>query len=63
MRVNVDFDLCQSNGICTSLCPEVFEIRPDGFLYVVDTHPGDALRGRLDEAVQHCPTGAIAIEG
>ena len=42
--------------------PDVFEVRDDGFLYVLDDHPAEALRERLIEAVNSCPTGAISIE-
>lgn len=62
MRVVVDFDRCQSNAICMSLCPEVFEVRDDGFLYIINEHPDDSLRLRVDEAVRQCPTQAISIE-
>jgi len=45
-RVVVDFDLCQSNAVCMGIAPEVFEVRDDGFLYVLDEHPADELLGR-----------------
>lgn len=63
MRVVVDFDRCQSNGVCMSVCPEVFEVRDDGFLYLLDDQPDDSLRVRVEEAVRLCPTQAISIEG
>ena len=33
MKIVVDFDLCQSHGLCTEAAPELFEIRDDGFLW------------------------------
>ena len=63
MKVVVDFDLCQSNGICQGLAPEVFEVRDDGFLYVLQENPDESLRGKVEEAVRVCPTQAISIEG
>ena len=36
-------------------------MRDDGYLYVLDEHPPEALRERLREAVNGCPTGAISI--
>lgn len=62
MRVVVDFDRCQSNAICMSVCPEVFEVRDDGFLYVLSEHPDESLRIRVDEAARQCPTQAIEVE-
>ena len=44
MRVIVDFDVCQSTGTCQQLCPEVFEVRDDGYLYVLQEEPPDPLR-------------------
>lgn len=62
MRVVVDFDRCQSNAVCMSVCPEVFEVRDDGFLYVLDEHPDESLRIRVDDAARQCPTQAISVE-
>ena len=62
MRVNVNFDLCQSNALCMSAAPEVFEVRDDGFLYVLDENPPEELRAKVEEAARVCPTQAITIE-
>lgn len=62
MKIVVDFDLCQSHGLCTQAAPELFEIRDDGFLYILDENPPEALRGKLEKAVRECPTAAISIE-
>lgn len=61
MKVVVDFDACASNAVCMGILPEVFEVRDDGYLYVLDEHPPRSLRSRLQEAVNSCPTGAISI--
>jgi ferredoxin len=61
-KVVVDFDLCESNAICMGVAPEVFEVRDDDFLYVLQEHPGDELRPKVEEAVRRCPKQAIAIE-
>jgi ferredoxin len=62
MRVVVDFDLCESNALCMGIAPEVFEVRDDDFLYVLDEHPPEEMRERLMEAVRACPKNAISIE-
>jgi ferredoxin len=62
MRIVVDFDLCQSHGLCTEAAPELFQIRDDGFLYVLNETPGPELAGKLEKAVLECPTGAITIK-
>lgn len=63
MKVVVDFDLCQSHALCTQAAPEVFEVRDDGFLYVLQESPPDGLRAKVQKAVSECPTGAIKLEG
>lgn len=62
MKVVVDFELCQSHGLCTQAAPEVFEIRDDGFLYILNENPPESMRKKLDIAVRECPTGAIKIQ-
>jgi len=61
MRVVVDFDLCESNAVCMGILPEVFEVRDDDFLYVLDETPSEDLRPKLEEAVRRCPKQAISI--
>ena len=61
-KVVVDFDLCESNAICMGVAPEVFEVRDDDFLYIIQDHPCDYLLPKVEEAVQRCPKQAIAIE-
>lgn len=61
MKVQVDFDLCESNAICMGILPEVFEVRDDDFLYILDENPPEALRPKLEEAVASCPRAAIKL--
>ena len=62
MRVVVNFDLCESNALCMDACPEVFEVRDDDFLYILDEHPPDELRVKVEQAARACPKQAITIE-
>ena len=62
MRIVVDFDLCESNAVCMNIAPEVFEVRDDDFLYVLDEHPPEESRSKMEEAVRRCPKQAISIE-
>jgi ferredoxin len=41
----------------------VFEIRSDGYLYILQEEPDESLRDKVTEAEELCPTGAITIEG
>ena len=61
MKIVVDFDRCQSNALCMSAAPEIFEVRDDGFLYVLIEEPGEDHHARVEEAVRLCPTQAISV--
>jgi ferredoxin len=63
MRVVVDFDLCESNALCMATAPEVFEVRDDDFLYLLQENPPEELRAKVEEAVRRCPKQAITLEG
>jgi ferredoxin len=63
MKIAVDFDRCQSNALCMSAAPEVFEVRDDGYLYVLVEEPGEEMRAKVEEAVRLCPTQAISLVG
>ncbi|MFM2076366.1 MAG: hypothetical protein RJA49_256 [Actinomycetota bacterium] len=63
MKVTVDYDVCASTGACMQVCPEVFEVRKDGYLYVLQDEPGEELRDKVQTAADMCPTAAISIAG
>ncbi len=63
MRVSVDFDVCASTGACMQVCPEVFEVRSDGYLYILQEEPGEELRDSVTAAAEMCPTAAITVDG
>jgi ferredoxin len=61
MKVTVDYDMCASTGACMQLCPEVFEVRKDGYLYVLQEEPGEELADKVRMAADMCPTAAISV--
>ncbi len=42
--------------------PEVFEVRSDGYLYILQENPGPEVADKVREAADLCPTAAITIE-
>ena len=62
MKVVVDYDLCESNAICMGIAPEVFEVRDDDNLYLLQEEPPEELRGKVEEAIRRCPKQAITVE-
>ena len=60
-KVLVDFDLCESNAQCMLAAPEVFEVRDDDFLYILDETPPESMRAKIEESIQRCPKQAISL--
>ncbi|HEY2286354.1 MAG TPA: ferredoxin [Streptosporangiaceae bacterium] len=61
MRVEADWDACESNAVCAGLVPEVFEVDDDDNLQIM---PGDvpaALEQQVRHAVSSCPKMALRI--
>jgi ferredoxin len=44
------------------IAPEVFEVRDDDFLYVLQEEPAEDLRDKVEEAARRCPKQAITVE-
>jgi ferredoxin len=63
MKVVVDMIQCVGNAQCMIFAPEVFEVRDDGSLVLLQEHPSEELRAKVEDAVRWCPAQAIAIEG
>jgi ferredoxin len=61
VKVTVDYDLCESNAICVGLDPQTFEIRDDDIMYIIDEHPDESRRAKVEEAVRRCPKQALTL--
>ncbi len=61
MRVVVDFDKCKSHANCMAYAPEVFEVRDDNFLYILQEHPPEELWESVEMAQAVCPEQAISL--
>ena len=61
MKIEVDFDKCDSNGVCCGVAPEVFELDEQNFLVIKQEQPGEELRAKMEKCVRTCPTGAITL--
>lgn len=62
MRVVVDFDACESNGVCEGLVPEVFELDDDDMLQVIQPNPPQELIDQVRHAVRSCPKAALSLK-
>lgn len=64
MKVIVDEFRCDAHGVCVDACPEVFALGDeDDTVTVLEEHPDESLRDKLNDAVAACPKAAITIEG
>ena len=62
MHIIVDYSLCESNALCVQAAPEVFEVRDDDLLYLLDEAPSEQLRLKVEAAVRACPKQAIRLQ-
>ncbi|MFV0316376.1 MAG: ferredoxin [Microthrixaceae bacterium] len=62
MKIVIDYDLCEANAICMGIDPTVFEVREDDYLYILNEHPPEESRPKMEEAARRCPKQAITIE-
>jgi ferredoxin len=60
-KASVDWDLCESNGICEAMAPDVFELDDEDLLQVEDPTVTDDNRERVQRAVAGCPKSALSI--
>ena len=61
MKVIVDHNLCEGNGRCVEVAPQVFELRDDDHSYVLIERPPQTLREKIELAAKVCPRQAIRI--
>lgn len=63
MRLVVNRELCEANGVCVRLAPQAFELGEDEVLHLrVATPRDEAERLALDRAVRACPRAALSWE-
>lgn len=63
MVVRIDEDLCSGCGSCTEICPEIFMLENDRVIVQIGEKPVSRQNEEAcREAVESCPTEAIAID-
>lgn len=60
MRVHVDLDRCEANGLCVLAAPEVFELDDNQKLHY-EVSPDEELWPDVEDAAQSCPVQAIML--
>jgi ferredoxin len=62
MKGFVDQDTCIGCGLCTAVCPEVFEMNDDGKAQASVNDISEELLDSAKDAEEGCPVTAITIE-
>jgi ferredoxin len=61
MKIDVDWGLCESNGVCMGIIPEVFQLGDDDMLSVLQDEVTPENEQQIRDAVRQCPRQAISI--
>jgi ferredoxin len=61
MRVTVDWQLCESNAVCTGIAPTVFDLDDDDNLTILEEKPDEKLWPAVRDAAAACPQRAIIL--
>jgi ferredoxin len=62
LKVVIDRPACCGYGLCAEICPEVFKLDANGFVFADDTLVPEGLEERAREAAESCPQAALAVE-
>lgn len=62
MKASVNKELCIGCGVCTSICPAVFELDDNYLSKVLVESLDEKEKDCAQEAAAVCPVGAITIE-
>jgi ferredoxin len=60
-KIEVDWGLCESNGVCMGVIPEVFQLEDDDTLTLLQEEVTPDNEEQVLEAVRQCPRQAISI--
>jgi len=61
MKIIVDFDRCEANGVCVGIAPDMFELDDDDNLHVLEGDVPDDRVADIEEAVAQCPKAALRL--
>ena len=61
MKIVVDWDRCEANGICMREAPEAVHLDEADRLHVLVEEVTPELRAKVEKAVAGCPRAALSL--
>lgn len=61
LKVVINKPACCGYGVCAEICPEVYKLDEDGFVYVENEIVPKELEDRAREGADACPQSALSI--
>ncbi|HEY0093181.1 MAG TPA: ferredoxin [Archangium sp.] len=61
MKIVVDWELCEANGVCVRVAPEAFNLDEKDQLHVLVENVTPEQRARVEQAVRACPRQALSL--
>lgn len=61
MKIVVDWDRCEANGVCMNVAPEAFRLDEQDQLHLLVENVTPELRSKVEKAVRGCPKQALSL--
>ncbi|NNH73551.1 ferredoxin [Nocardia uniformis] len=61
MKVTVDLDQCEANGICVGIAPDVFDLDDEDILHITAPEVAAEDEDDVRTAVAQCPKAALKL--
>jgi ferredoxin len=63
MKIVLDENRCEANGVCVRAAPEAFFLDAQDALHLLPEPMTPRLRAQVERAVRECPRQALALVG
>lgn len=61
MKIEVNYQTCESNGLCVGAAPDVFDLDDDDNLHLLHESVTPDIEDDVREAARQCPRHAITL--
>ncbi|MFY0580855.1 ferredoxin [Cystobacter fuscus] len=61
MKIVVDWDRCEANGVCVRAAPTSFSLDEKDQLHVLEETVTAERRAQVEQAVRECPKQALSL--